>query len=401
MTLAITALIFIGLALVTQGVSVWSVYVSENVGWTATNLMRTDLTEHCLTLDMPFHNATNPGAMIERIDGDVTAMANFFSQFVIKVLGNLLLLVGVLVLLWVEDWRVGLALLVYSLFAIFIPGKARNLGVQTSKDERQASAEMYGFLEERLAGLEDIRSNGATSHVMQGLSKKLRNYYYKAHKAWMKFSQIWVITTLLFALGYFLIFVLSAYLFVGGSISLGTVYLFYQYTELLRIPIEQLNKQVQDLQKAGAGITRVTELFNTHSQIKDGPDQNLPMGPLPVAFEGVSFAYGENQTSPTLEDISFNLKPGEVMGLLGRTGSGKTTITRLLFRLYEPRAGRIKLGDQDIREAKLTHLHTKIGMVTQEVQLFHASVRDNLTFFNPTISDEQILAVIDDIGLGD
>jgi ATP-binding cassette, subfamily B, bacterial len=399
--LAVTALIFIGLALVTQVFSVFSVYVSENVGWTATNSMRADLTEHCLTLDMPFHNATNPGAMIERIDGDVTAMANFFSQFVIKVLGNLLFLVGVLVLLWFEDWRVGLTLTLYSLLAMFVLGKVRHMGVEAIRGERQASADMYGYLEERLAGLEDIRSNGASSYIMQGLSKKLRAYYYKAYKASMKSSQTWAITTLLFAFGYFLVFVLSAYLFIAGAISLGTVYLFYQYTELLRTPIEQLNRQVQDLQKAGAGVARVTELFNTHSQIKDGTGQPLATGPLPLAFEGVSFAYGAAHANPTLEDITFNLKPGEVLGLLGRTGSGKTTITRLLLRLYEPNSGRIKLGGRDIREAKLAHLRTRIGMVTQEVQLFHASVRDNLTFFNPNISDDHIKAVIEDIGLGE
>jgi ATP-binding cassette subfamily B protein len=399
--LSIIAVIFIGLAMVTQVVSVWSVYVSENVGWTATNLMRADLTEHCLTLDMSFHNTTNPGAMIERIDGDVTAMANFFSQFVIKVLGNLFLLLGVLVLLWVEDWRVGLALSLYSLVAMLVLGKVRNVGVEATKEERQASAEMYGFIEERLAGLEDIRSNGATSYVMQGLAKKLRNYYYKAHRAWMKFNQVWVITTVLFALGYFIIFVMSAFLFVGGSITLGTVYLFYQYTEMLRTPIEQLNRQVQDLQKAGAGIARVTELFNTRSQITDGTGQPIPAGPLPVSFNDVTFTYNTGQASPTLENISFQLKPGETLGLLGRTGSGKTTITRLLFRLYEPQAGRITLGGRDIREAKLTQLRGSIGMVTQEVQLFHASVRDNLTFFNRAISDEHILAVIEDIGLND
>jgi ATP-binding cassette subfamily B protein len=399
-SLAVTALLFIGLAVVTQLVSVCSVYLSENVGWTATNLMRGDLAEHCLSLDMPFHNATNPGAMIERIDGDVTAMANFFSQFVIKVLGNLLLLVGVLVLLWVEDWRMGLALSLYSLVALFILNKTRHLGVSATKEERQASAEMYGYLEERLAGLEDIRSNGAASHVMQGLAKNLRAYYYKAHRAWMKFTQIWVITIGLFTLCYFLVFILGGYLFIIGAVSLGTVYLFYQYTELLRNPIEQLNRQIQDLQKAGAGIVRVNELFETRSQIKEG-NGLLADGPLPVTFDEVSFAYGIAQAHNVLDKISFDLKPGEVMGLLGRTGSGKTSITRLLFRLYEPSKGRIRLGGRDIRDTKLAHLRTRIGMVTQEVQLFHASVRDNLTFFNPAISDERIKAVLEDVGLGD
>jgi ATP-binding cassette subfamily B protein len=326
-------------------------------------------------------------------------MANFFSQFVIKVLGNLLLLVGIVVLLGIEDWRVGLVMMLYSLFAMFVMGKARNLGVSATKEERQASAEMYGFLEERLAGLEDIRSNGATAHVMHGLSINLRGYYYKAHRAWMKFTKIWVITTTLFTLGYLLVFMMGGFLFVEGTASLGTVYLFFQYMELLRNPIEQLNKQIQDLQKAGAGVSRVNELFATQSQIKEGSAM-LPQGPLPVSFKEVTFSYGADEASRVLDRISFELKPGEVMGLLGRTGSGKTTLTRLLFRLYEPSEGRIRLAGQDIRDTRLAHLRTRIGMVTQEVQLFHASVRDNLTFFNPAIPDERIIEVMEDVGLG-
>jgi ABC-type multidrug transport system fused ATPase/permease subunit len=133
----------------------------------------------------------------------------------------------------------------------------------------------------------------------------------------------------------------------------------------------------------------------------------LPAGPLAVHFEDVTFGYVEQE--PVLRNISFHLEPGQVLGLLGRTGSGKTTLTRLLFRLHDPTGGRVCLGANgasngkepmiDIRQAGLDDLRQGIGLVTQEVQLFRATVRDNLTFFDSTIPDDQILAVIEALEL--
>lgn len=120
-------------------------------------------------------------------------------------------------------------------------------------------------------------------------------------------------------------------------------------------------------------------------------------GPLALAFDDVSFEYAENK--PVLKDLSFILEPGQVLGLLGRTGGGKTTLARLVFRLYDPVEGCIRLGDNDIRILKLHELRSRVAYVTQEVQLFQASVRDNVTFFDRTIQDEKILEVIDTLGL--
>jgi ATP-binding cassette, subfamily B, bacterial len=124
-------------------------------------------------------------------------------------------------------------------------------------------------------------------------------------------------------------------------------------------------------------------------------------GPLSVTFEDVSFGYENDDL--VLKAISFQLQPGEVLGLLGRTGSGKTTLARLLFRLYDPNQGAIFLGNGkqrvDLKDMSRNEFHRRVGMVTQDVQLFNASVRDNLTFFNPEIPDEDILRAIRDLGL--
>ena len=118
-----------------------------------------------------------------------------------------------------------------------------------------------------------------------------------------------------------------------------------------------------------------------------------------MEFDHVSFAYGEKGI--ILNDISCRLEPGTVLGLLGRTGSGKTTMTRLLFRLYDPEKGTLRLGNTDIRDMKLGELRKSVAMVTQEVQLFHATVRDNLTFFDRSIPDHRIEEVIEELGLSE
>ncbi len=174
------ALLFIGVALVNQVLSVGATYVGENVGWTATNALRADLTLHCLRLDLAFHKARTPGELIERVDGDVTALANFFSQFVVKVLGNLVLLIGVLVVLFAEDWRVGAAMATFALLALVTLLSFQRIAVPYWRKARQASAELFGFIEERLAGTEDYPlqrrdrlhpAHGSTSIAASGCTR--------------------------------------------------------------------------------------------------------------------------------------------------------------------------------------------------------------------------------------
>lgn len=390
-----TAAIFLVVACAAQVVSTLTTYASENVGWTATNLVRSDLALHCLRLDLSFHNAKTPGEMIERVDGDVTHLSRFFSQFAIRLLGNLLLLAGVLVMIFRVDRRVGLAYVAFSLFAVFALRRLLDLAIPYWKESRQASAILLGFLEERLAGTEDIRSSGATAYVMRRFFQAVRDQMQKARRAWVIGTSMWATTAALLTIGNAMAFGLGSTLYGAGLITIGTVYLLFHYTEMLRLPLEQITREVQQLQRASASVSRVGDLFHLQSATVDG-DGPVPGGPLSVEFSSVSFGYDEQLV---LRDVTFRLAPGRVIGLLGRTGSGKTTIGRLLIRLYDPRSGAIRLGGTDVRGVQLTDLRRRVGMVTQDVQLFHAPVRDNLTFFDPAVSDEEILDVLDRLGL--
>jgi ABC-type multidrug transport system fused ATPase/permease subunit len=401
--LVIGGLAFLAIALLGQAVSVSVVYLSEKVAWSATNSLRAELARHCLSLDMDFHNAHTPGELIERIDGDVAELANFFSQFVVILVGNLLLMLGILVALFLEDWRVGLAFGVFATVSLLVLHRVRDIAVPQQKARRQAEANLYGFIEEQLAGTEDIRSSGAVGFSLRELYRFQASILHNDRRARRRGWLIDLAMGTLLTMGNILA-VLSGYLlFTAGAITIGTVYLFIHYANLLETPIWTMIREVQSFQTIGACVERLTELRKLEPGVVDRAGGMLPAGPLagPAAltFEGVSFGY--NGGDQVLREMSFHLRPGGVLGLLGRTGSGKTTLARLVFRLYDPAQGRILLDGQDIRSTGLSGLRGRVAMVTQEVQLFQGSVRDNLTFFDRRISDERIQAAIDQLELAD
>ena len=421
------ALLFLGIALIQQVVSVAGVYAGERLGWTATNALRADLAEHCLRLDLSFHNAHTPGEMIERIDGDVSALTNFFSQFVVQVVGNILLLAGILVALFLIDWRVGLALAAFAVGTLLILARFRDVSTSHWKAQRQTSAELFGFLEERLAGTEDIRANGAENHVMRRFHALMRDLLRRSLRASLMWNILFNASFLLFALGTAAAFGVSAFLFDKQLLTLGTVYVVFYYSNMLQRPIQAITHEMQSLQHAGAGLVRIQELLRVQSRLQEAQDGvHLPGGALAVELRDVSFGYcdqvgqaidgteraagssdqavpGEPAPDRVLHGVSFRLAPGRVLGLLGRTGSAKTTLTRLLLRLYDPDVGDVLLGDPadpaDVRSVPLAHLRRRVGMVTQNIQLFHGTVRDNLTLFDPAVPDAQIREVITGLGL--
>ncbi len=399
---------FLGLAFLRQLGSVAEAALAADIGLRATNRLRADLVRHCLNLDLAFHNARTPGEMIERIDGDVERLNNFFARFIIDLLGNALLLLGVLVLVWNIHWQLGLTLVGFTFATLLLLNRLRDIGVPLFKKARQADAELYGFIEERLAGTEDIRANGAVAYTMRRLLEYSRRMYRANITADIVSVSVFGITRVLFLSGTGVALGLGALLYLDGLLTIGAVYLAYRYTEILLQPIEVINRQIQDLQQAGAAVVRIQELLNRPSRIQDTGATPLPAaGPLPIQFEGITFGYidEDNATGAPLElvlrGLSFTLPAGSVTGLLGRTGSGKTTLSRMVFRAYDPTQGAVRLGGQDLRTVPLAEVRRAVAVVTQEIQLFHAPLRDNLTLFDPAVPDEKIVQVIRDLGLGD
>ena len=277
-TLVTLALLFSGVALGQQVVSVLATYFSERVAWTATNALRSDLARHCLALDMSFHHEHTPGEMIERVDGDVNNLGNFFSTFTVQIVGSCLLLVGILVLLYREEWRAGLAFTLFVLFSVTVLLQLRNIAVPYWRERNRVRADMFGFLEERLAGTEDIRSANAQPYVLRRFYELTRTWLSKEMRAGLSTGVFWNTNETIWAIGSAASLALGAYLFLDEAITIGTVYMLFHYATMVVQPISRLTQELEQLQHASASILRLGELLRTRSTILDGAGATFPAG---------------------------------------------------------------------------------------------------------------------------
>ena len=402
--LAHAAAWFLAVAAVRQLTRGAAAVIGENVSWIATNRVRTDLVRHTLGLDPGFVGRHPPGAMLERIDGDANQLAAFFSQFSLRLLAAALLLTGILVALLIEDWRLCLALFLFAVAVTALLLKLRGFGVPFYDRLREAAADLHGFVEERLAAIEEIKALGGLVHTLRRMTGLIGVQVHHAKRAYSLGTLVWPLVNVVMGLGTGLMMAWGGALALRGDMTLGTLYLMFSYINLLFWPFEDLAHQMEELQKAGGNVVRIQRLLEERSTLADGTREAFPRRPVSIALQRVSFRYPaagarRDGDEPVLRDLSLTIAPGRTLGILGRTGSGKTTIMRLLARLYDPQAGRITVDGVDLREFRLREVRARIAVVTQEVQFFGATVRDNLALFDAAVDDRRIEAALDRLHL--
>ncbi len=373
-------------------------YLGENVAWAATNNIRVDLLVHAITLDMEFFNSHPPGTMLERTDGDANQLAKFFSQFSLRFLRSILLVVGIAIVMAFEDWRVCLVILTFIGAMAILIIKLRTFGVPYNERLREVAGKLYGLVEERLTNMEDIKALGGVTYSLRQMEAYIGQQVRLGRLAYSLGGLVWPCTLFLTGVGAGFMLAWGGYLFLNGQMTIGTVYLMYAYMNLMIWPIEELSHEMEELQKAGGSLVRIDGLRREKTSLRYGTKTEFGDHPVKVSFQNVHFRY-QHDSDVVLKNVNFELAPGHTLGIAGRTGSGKTTIGRLLARMYDPDKGQVLLNGQNLQEFDQDALRRKVGVVSQSVQFFSGTLRDNLCLFDRCYTDQQIENALRELNL--
>lgn len=399
--LSLLAVAYLLVALVAQSSALVVAYLSTTAAWETANALRLQLADHVLGLDHEFHRTHSPGELIQRVDGDVTRVSDFLAIVFIRATSAMVIIGGVVVVVTVIDWRVGLAMTAYVAATGYVVYHQRNVSVQESADEMSASARLYGGLEERLNASEDIRANGAGDYAVGRFVEDTSFHVQATLRRERSSLRMWRRLTASVTVGAALAIIGGALGVQAGAFTLGTAFLLFQYSQQIRRPLDDFINDFEVIQKANGAMLRVMRLFaistSVHDPAETGIARSPAPGPLTVDFDHVSFDYGDGE--PVLQNLDLRVAAGRSVGVVGHSGSGKTTVSRLLVRLIDVSSGELRLGGVPIHQIGTDELRRRVAVVPQSVELVSGTVRDNVTLFDDRIADDDVDRALREVGL--
>ena len=379
----------LGISLLHGAIDFVRLYLGAYTGQQIVFELRNALFEHLSRLSFSFYDKARTGDLMSRVTADVDVLSQFFARAVIIVVTNILLLLGMLVILFIWDVRLGL------LYLLFLPLAGHAMWVYSQRLRpamgrvRRKLADLTAVLQESLVGIQVIKlfgREGFEEKKADGQSKGLL----KANIETSKISAFWMpYVNVLMGLSMGLVLWIGGRGVIRHTISLGTLIGFTAYLSMLLRPIRQTGMMLGAFMRSVAAAERVFEVLDIPSDVQDAPGAYpLPAVTGRVRFEGVHFSYdGLNEV---LHDIQLEAEPGEMVAFVGPSGSGKTTLVHLLPRFYDAQEGTITIDGHDIRGVTVESLRDAIGIAMQTVFLFDVSIGENIAYGNPHARQEEI-----------
>ncbi len=408
------ALVLAGLALADAVLSLWQRWISARVGEGLIFDMRTQVFAHFQRMPIAFFSRTQTGALVSRLNNDVLDAQQAFTDTFSSVIGNAISVVITLAAMLLLSWQITLVALLL-LPVILLPARWVGHRLQAiTRESYNLNAKMISMMTERfnVAGALLVKLFGEPIREIRSFEEKAGRVRDIGVTQAM-YTRVFMVAILFTAaLATALVYGWGGVLAAGGALQVGTVVALTAYLNRLYAPLTALSNVQVDIMTALVSFDRVFEVLDLKPMIAERPNAvAVPRGPATIEFEHVDFSFprAEEVSLASLEsvavldqapsqqvlfDVSFTVRPGQLVALVGPTGAGKTTISHLIPRLYDVRSGIVRIDGIDVRDATLDSIHQVVGVVTQDAHLFHDTIRANLLYAKPDASEEDMVEAL-------
>ena len=361
--------------------------------------IRVQLFKHILDFKMSYFDKSSVGRLVTRAVNDMETIASIFSQGLFMIAADLMQMFLVIIVMLFLSWKLSLTIFIILPFILFATRKFQKSMKIAFNEVRSEVANLNSFVQERITGMKIVQLFNREKIEYDNFVKINE----KHKKAWLK--TVWYNSI------FFPIAELSTSVTIGlivwfgglnailenSSITLGTIFLFIQLSQMLFRPLRQIADKFNTLQMGMVAANRIFKIIDTRSSISDLGTKNEDLINGNIVFENISFSYVENEK--VIKNLSFNIKNGEKIAIVGSTGSGKTTIVNLISRFYDAQEGSIFIANQNIKDYKLKSLRSRTALVLQDVFLFADTILNNITLWDSSISFESVVSAAKKIGI--
>lgn len=386
---ATCTLFFMAIGLDYVGKSLQS-YLLQFIGYRSIGALRSRLFRHVTSQSSSFFDRNPTGALLTRTTNDIEALGDSLTTGLVTIVGDVFNLLAISIFMLILHPTLTLVTFCIAPVLIMVVNYFQRKLKESYIDVRKTLSDVNAFMQEHLAGVRLVQLFGQETRTVK-LFKSRNVLNLRANQSSNIYdAALYAVMEGMASVSIALLIWYGGLQVLAGVLTVGLLAAFIEYTQKVYVPIKEFSQKVAQLQQAVAAIERVTELLDTHQEITPG-EVTLQKATGDIVFEKVSFAYSE-KGGTVLKEISFQVKPGQVVALVGSTGSGKTTVGKVLTRMYDGYTGSVRLEGHELRTLTPDSVRQKIGVVQQDVILFNGSIAFNISLGNPAISLEQVKA---------
>jgi ATP-binding cassette subfamily B protein len=390
------ALILLGWLIVQAALGFANSYLSESIAQSVILKLRQYVYDHLTRLKLSFYDKTPVGTAVTRSISDIQTITDLFSSGVITIAGDLIQIVVILGCMFYMDVKLTLITLIVVPLLLFAANRFRKGIRDTFQDVRNQVAKLNAFLQERITGMQMVQLFNREKEEMRRFDLINQAHRDANVKSVYYYALFFPIVEVLVATSFALIVWYGSGSLVKGQIEFGELTAFIMFINLFFRPVRAIADRFNNIQMGIVAADRIFKLIDDVENIESSPETEAPILRGDIQFQNIWFAYQNEEW--VLRDVSFHLKPGKTMAIVGATGSGKTTIASLVNQLYTQQKGHILLDDIDIQSMNLTSVRKQIALVLQDVFLFSGSVKDNIRLHNQDIDIEKMIDAARSIG---